>query len=176
MFRFIVIFLFLFIDSAVWRDKRGNQGQRYLWWGALTVWKIFSFVGKPEVVSEIPAVPCLFSLSKYESALLHVATGSTSISKGTGGFQNYPFIICGPSWLPAGVCRVWQGCLPFASRPNILSTQWPIAEPGPSSCVSCQPYTVLMFFNFHLTWEVCSSPASSINRMFHGSIKEEHSL
>jgi len=44
-----------------------------------------------------------------------------------------------------------QGCLPFASRPNILSTQWPIAEPGPSSCVSCQPYTLLMFFNFHLT-------------------------
>lgn len=128
MFRFIVIFLFLFIDSAVWRDKRGNQGQRYLWWGALTVWKIFSFVGKPEVVSEIPAVPCLFSLSKYESALLHVATGSTSISKGTGGFQNYPFIICGPSWLPAGVCRVWARlssfCLQTQYSEHTMAYSW----------------------------------------------------
>lgn len=128
------------------------------------------------MVSEIPAVPCLFSLFKYESALLHVTTGSTSISKGTSGFQNYPFMICGPSWLPAGVCRVWQGCLPFASRPDILSTQWPVAEPGPSSCISCQPYTLLMFFSFHLTCEVYGSPSSSLSTTSHGWIKEERGL
>ena len=128
------------------------------------------------MVSKIPAVPCLFSHSKYESVLLRVATGSTSISRGTSGFQNYPLMILWPTLAPAGVCKVQPDSLPLLLDPLFWAHNGLYLSLGLLPCVPCQPYTLLMFFSFPLACEGCLSSASSINSRSRGWIKEEDSF
>lgn len=107
----IVIFLFLFKESAAWRDKRDRRSQRYLWQGVLPAWKnfFFLFVRKLEVVSDfsqqsLSSVPHLHT----SSALWTSATGSTWCGHWLRfAFQRYQWIpkfdltvFDSPLWLP----------------------------------------------------------------------------